>query len=311
MAQMEQKIDGLVASLVNPPTQPVTAPAPVASQPRPSSSAAICDPTRQTRSTTQREFPGSWIPVPSSFELELPRADERHINLAEGDEEADRQFISEIRNVHRFGDAEDTGGVPDRLFQPSKRREDPIKDPLVDEMMANGQADSLLIGYREMSQSFPFVPLHYATSSQELYTNKPMLLLAMMTASSWRDNKQMKALDVIYRRELAERTIIRPRRTLGLVQSVLVYLSWWVIRSMLRRCTNTSQVPLCFLPQNTTGILLTASGSRSCSRHRPSSRLPIYGAPTTPNNTETNATGTTRTTTSIPGMLLPRIYVRY
>jgi hypothetical protein len=302
---MEQKIDGLVASLVNPPTQPDTAPAPVASQPRPSSSAAICD------STTQREFPGSWIPVPSSFEPELPRADERHINLAEGDEEADRQFISEIRNVHRFGDAEDTGGVPDRLFQPSKRREDPIKGPLIEEMMANGQADSLLIGYREMSQSFPFVPLHDATSSQELYANKPMLLLAMMTASSWRDNKRMKALDAIYRRELAERTIIRPRRTLGLVQSVLVYLSWWVTRNVQRRCAYTFQVPLCFLPQNTTGVLLAASGCRSCSRHWPSSGLPIHRASTTPNETETNAAGTARTTTSIPGMLLSRIYVCY
>ncbi|KAL1656065.1 hypothetical protein SLS61_001135 [Didymella pomorum] len=35
------------------------------------------------------------------------------------------------------------------------------------------------------------------------------------------------SLDAIYRQELANRTIIRPRRNLGLVQSVLVYLSWY------------------------------------------------------------------------------------
>jgi hypothetical protein len=223
---MEQKIDGLVASLVNPPAQPATAPESAVSQLMPSAPAAIGGSTLQTEPTTQREFPGSWIPVPTSFEQESPRVDERHCEYAGGDEEADRQFISEIRSVHRFGESEEAGGFPDRLFQPSKRREDPIDDPLIDEIMASGDADKLLDEYRRMSRSFPFVPLHPEISSQELHANKPMLLLAIITATSWRDNKRMKALDAIYRRELAERTIIRPRRTLGLVQSVLVYLSW-------------------------------------------------------------------------------------
>jgi hypothetical protein len=36
------------------------------------------------------------------------------------------------------------------------------------------------------------------------------------------------SLDTLFRKELAQRTIITPRRTLGLVQSLLVYLSWYV-----------------------------------------------------------------------------------
>ena len=223
---MEQKIDGLVASLVSAPTQSVTKSAPVVPRPMLPSSVAIGDSSMQTQPATRQAVPGSWLQVPSSFEPEPPRVDERQAEYAQGDEEADRQFINDIRAVHRFGETEETSTFPDRLFQPSKKREDPINDPLVGEMMASGDADRLLDEYRQMSRSFPFVPLNPEVSSQELHANKPMLLLAMMTVTSWRDNKRMKALDAIYRRELAERTIIRPRRTLGLVQSVLVYLSW-------------------------------------------------------------------------------------
>jgi hypothetical protein len=77
-----------------------------------------------------------------------------------------------------------------------------------------------------MAASFPFVPLAADMTAQQLYGDSPMLFLAIMTASSWREHQRQMALDTIFRQELANRTILRPRRTLGLVQSVLVYLAW-------------------------------------------------------------------------------------
>ncbi|KAH7081339.1 major facilitator superfamily domain-containing protein [Paraphoma chrysanthemicola] len=77
-----------------------------------------------------------------------------------------------------------------------------------------------------MSTSFPFVVAPSSISACELYAERPMLFLAIMTVASSRNHEQQMRLDAIYRRELAQRTIIAPRRTLGLVQSVLVYLSW-------------------------------------------------------------------------------------
>ncbi|KAH7091452.1 major facilitator superfamily domain-containing protein [Paraphoma chrysanthemicola] len=77
-----------------------------------------------------------------------------------------------------------------------------------------------------MSTSFPFVVVPSSISAHELYAERPMLFLAIMTVASSRNHEQQMRLDAIYRRELAQRTIIAPRRTLGLVQSVLVYLSW-------------------------------------------------------------------------------------
>ena len=169
------------------------------------------------------------MPVPPSFEQDTTRP-EREIELAPNAAEADRQYFEQIRSVHRFDEREDVSQAPERLFQPSKRREAPIKNGLVEHILSNGEADGLLNEYRQMSTSFPFVMLSPIISGSELHESKPMLFLAILTVASWRDHGRQMTLDKIYRNELANRTIINPRRTLGLVQSVLVYLSWWVPR---------------------------------------------------------------------------------
>jgi hypothetical protein len=84
----------------------------------------------------------------------------------------------------------------------------------------------LLHEYRDMSISFPFVPLSSNITARQLYHDAPVLFLAIITAASWREHQRQMSLDAIYRQELANRTIMRPRKSLSLVQSVLVYLSW-------------------------------------------------------------------------------------
>jgi hypothetical protein len=76
-------------------------------------------------------------------------------------------------------------------------------------------------------------------TAQDLHHEKPMLCLAILTATSWQNHQRQMLLDVIYREELAHRTIISPKRTFGLVQSVLVYLSWYVMLSK-RTCKTYS-----------------------------------------------------------------------
>ncbi|KAF2030963.1 MFS general substrate transporter [Setomelanomma holmii] len=82
-----------------------------------------------------------------------------------------------------------------------------------------------------MSASFPFIIVPSDIDAQRLYDERPMLLLAILIVASSRDHQQQMLLDTVYRRELAQRTIIAPRRTLGLVQSVLVYLSCTLVQS--------------------------------------------------------------------------------
>jgi hypothetical protein len=243
--QVEQKIDGLVAKLVNPP--PVARPAESSAGPvtvtawESAPTGGIPSATWQGTSKQRPVGPGSWLLFPTSFEQsseppekapEKTRAQTaQQSQPVNEDTEADRQYIEEIRTIHRFGDAEDVHMAPEGLFQPSKTREPPIEHSLIQELLATNEADILLDTYRQMSASFPFVIVPPAVKARELYQKKPMLLLATIIAASSQQHQRQMSLDTIFRKELAERTIITPRRTLGLVQSVLVYLSWSVERS--------------------------------------------------------------------------------
>lgn len=171
--------------------------------------------------------PGSWLPFPSSFEQESARP-EKDIEQAEGGEEADQEYLKKLRSIHNFGDADDIRQGPEGFFRPSKRQEAPIENELVQQMLIVHEADTLLGEFRHMSESFPFVIVPLDMTAGRLHAEKPMLFLAIITVASWRDHVRQMSLDSIYRKELAHRTIIAPKRTLGLVQSVLVYLSWYV-----------------------------------------------------------------------------------
>ncbi|KAH6643721.1 hypothetical protein C7974DRAFT_4040 [Boeremia exigua] len=228
ISQVEHKIDGLVASLVNPPATlsktPVSAPVSEECERPPLLGGDFAPhPSRKGRPRA----PGTWLPFPSSFEQQPEPAETPAQQGAEGEDAADRHYIEQIRSIHSFGENDDDCEFSECTSKPSTRREEPIKDNLIDDLVASGEADVLLREYRKMSNSFPFVPLAPDTTVQQLNHDAPMLFLAMITAASWRDHKVQKSLDAIYRQELAHRTIIKPRRNLSLVQSVLVYLSWY------------------------------------------------------------------------------------
>ena len=143
--------------------------------------------------------------------------------------DADREYLEAIRSIHNSGDHEHTSQTSGGFFKPSKRPEAPIDSQLVKEILASTEADMLLREFRKMSATFPFVVLPQDMKSGDLHAERPMLFLAIITVASWKDHSRQMKLDSIYRTELANRTIISPRRTLGLVQSVLVYLSWCVV----------------------------------------------------------------------------------
>ncbi|KAF2823162.1 hypothetical protein CC86DRAFT_329762 [Ophiobolus disseminans] len=227
ISQVEEKIDGLVASLVNPPARPtvdIQEPTPATGNSAPKRGNGLAETWRQQGHVA----PGSWLPFPASFEPGSSRP-EQGIEQAEGAAEADRQYVEKIRTVHRhnFGDSEDSSHAPESLFQPSKRAEPPIENELLQQLLADHEADALLSEFRLMSTSFPFVIIPPGMTAHDLHVERPMLFLAVIMTASWREHQRQMMLDTVFRRELAERTIISPQRTLGLVQSLLVYLSWY------------------------------------------------------------------------------------
>ncbi|CAN9451550.1 unnamed protein product [Alternaria alternata] len=221
-ALVEQKIDGLVAKLVHAAAETgLTNDSASASQPIPGETRAETWQRRGVINVT----PGSWIPTPS-FETNTLQH-ENSTEAASESAEVDRQYLESLRSIHRYSDREDAPPAPEGFFRPSKRPEAPIEHEIVQQMLCSGEADVLLNEYRNMSATFPFVMLPPQITAKQLHEHRPMLLLAVILVSSWKEHTRQMQLDGVFRTELAHRTIIQPRRTLGLVQSVLVYLSWY------------------------------------------------------------------------------------
>ncbi|PSN59287.1 hypothetical protein BS50DRAFT_565856 [Corynespora cassiicola Philippines] len=221
ISQVEQKIDGLVASLVNSESNKAyvtNAPVEPAAEraPRP-------NPTSSSRPLA----PGSWLPFPSSFTQEETVDYEPSAEPNEGDVDTNQQFLTKLREIHSFGDDPNSTRPPDTLFHSTNKSEPPIDHATVRQLLTSGEADVLLSDFCSMSASFPFVPLSPMLSAHDLHAAKPMLFLAIITVSSWRDHNRQMLLDEIYRNELANRTLVRPRRTLPLLQGIIVYLSWY------------------------------------------------------------------------------------
>lgn len=105
-------------------------------------------------------------------------------------------------------------------------------EPMIDhdimrDLLASGRADALLNEYRSMSDFFPFVPISLLATVQDLNRERPMLLLAILTTAAWRDRPLQAVLSEQFRLELAHRTLVRPRKSLGIIQGILVYLAWY------------------------------------------------------------------------------------
>ncbi|ORY18170.1 hypothetical protein BCR34DRAFT_554339 [Clohesyomyces aquaticus] len=212
ISQVEKKIDSLAASLIEPNASKQTH--------TPSGPTATASPILQNEPHRPERplAPGSWLPFPSSF---------AEVESNDRDRETSQDFLEKIRKIHTFTDDNEPRQQPHNLFQGSSPHDPEVDHDIVKGLLSSGEAENLLKEYRAMSESFPFVPLPVAISALELSLSKPMLLLAILTVASWKDHKRQRSLDKHFRTQLANRTIIRPRRTVSLVQSIIVYLSWY------------------------------------------------------------------------------------
>ena len=92
--------------------------------------------------------------------------------------------------------------------------------------LTNDMANHYLNRYRSMSLYFPFVIIPSSMSMLQLACSKPMLCLAILTACSMQDRDLQMKLEVLLRRELAERIMVHQEKNLELLSALLVYLGW-------------------------------------------------------------------------------------
>nr|POE71801.1 hypothetical protein CFP56_11677 [Quercus suber] len=128
---------------------------------------------------------------------------------------------NEMSNLHDFDLTAEDG-----RSSITKSKKSSMDEQFGASLAAQPEAGELLNEYRRMQYSFPFVPLTTEMTVQSLSQEKPMMLLAIMTVSSWRHRSTQMRLEKRFRTELADRTIVNPRKDLELLQGMLVYLAW-------------------------------------------------------------------------------------
>lgn len=89
------------------------------------------------------------------------------------------------------------------------------------------QADRLVADYRDkFAKSFPYVVVPEDAAYVSLQETSPMLLLAMLVTTSWRDGARMDALNRLFLKMLSTKLIQNGDRDLDLLNGLLVYLNW-------------------------------------------------------------------------------------
>lgn len=81
-----------------------------------------------------------------------------------------------------------------------------------------------------MANYFPFVVIPSNTTAQHLRTSKPFLFLSIMAVSSYQKTGQQTTLSMEIMKRLSEQMLIRGEKSLDLLQGILVYAEWSVLK---------------------------------------------------------------------------------
>ena len=96
-------------------------------------------------------------------------------------------------------------------------------------LLSLGTANLLLNIYKtSMVYHFPFVVVAPLTTVEDLRTEKPFLLLAILTASSFDDMPLQRALGKELKHVVSSRMILGGQVSFDLLQGLLVHLAWYV-----------------------------------------------------------------------------------
>lgn len=90
------------------------------------------------------------------------------------------------------------------------------------------EADSLLLEYKtNLAEQFPFVVLPLDSISQSLHQEKPLLWKAIMVASLHDNSHRQMALGSSLMEDLMMRLLFRAEKSLDLLKSLLVFIAWY------------------------------------------------------------------------------------
>ncbi|KAK5451472.1 hypothetical protein LTS15_008237 [Exophiala xenobiotica] len=102
-----------------------------------------------------------------------------------------------------------------------------VSDVISDKVVSRAEAELLVAEYRlQFADSFPYVVLSDRTTLSDLRQDGPMLLLAILATTSWKDRTLQEVLNQVFLKKPSSELIVRGKRDLDLLQGLLIYLNW-------------------------------------------------------------------------------------
>jgi hypothetical protein len=108
---------------------------------------------------------------------------------------------------------------------------DESQDAIGKGIITYDKAEALLRGYGTHAPNFPFIVFSPTVSLDFLRREKPFLLLSILTMASTSNQALQDLLEAELRETLGRKVIFNGEKSLDLLQGLLIYLAWYVLRS--------------------------------------------------------------------------------
>ena len=103
------------------------------------------------------------------------------------------------------------------------------------------EAESLLLEFKtNLAEQFPFVVLPLDSMSQSLHQERPLLWKAIMVASSHENSHCQMTLGADLVEDLIMRLLFRAEKSLDLLQSLLVLVAWYIFSAIQSTIASTT-----------------------------------------------------------------------
>jgi hypothetical protein len=88
------------------------------------------------------------------------------------------------------------------------------------------EVELLIREFKRGLKWFPFVVISNEMNAQQMSFEKPTLLLAVITVTSYGNINLQRKLESALLQQIANRAIINHQKSLDLIQGILIYLAW-------------------------------------------------------------------------------------
>ena len=117
--------------------------------------------------------------------------------------------------------------APLQHSQPIDNNQAPLLDCTAQQYQSIGtslmQAEILLDRYRRLlAPEMPFVVIPSHVTAQHLYTDKPLLLRAIVTVTYFHNLPEQRRMVKMMMRDVSERVLLNNEKNIGIIQAILV-----------------------------------------------------------------------------------------